>query len=117
MIKYSDIADMATWQNSQQESELWLSKTHGFVFLGDFSNMDPLFINICTLLQCKKTTTEVIPSKIFGIIFTTEPKYFFATGSSNHLQKILYCPSIQKLRENGAFKKTFWQYIRNLDMI
>lgn len=118
MTNYLDIANTTTWATDQQDSyPIWQNnKSQTFVFIGDDLASDTLFNNMCYMMQCN--TSDINTDQVnFGLIFTQDEQSFFQTGKTNRVEKILFCPSLEFLRTNGALKKTLWQYFGNLGMI
>lgn len=117
MTTYLDIANSVSWATKENKTAIWhnnFEKT--FVFIGKNIEDDPLFLNICKVLQCKKSS-EDCENINYGIIFTEDEKCFFQTGKTERVETILFCPLLDNLRMNGALKKTLWQYFSNFGML
>ena len=117
MVTYIDIANTVTWSKTGKSSPVWVTPNNqSFMFIGDALEEDELFTNIYQFLQCEKRSS--VSAKVnFGIVFTNDTLSFFQMAKSDTINKILFCPSCDLMRANGAFKKTLWQYMGNLGMI
>lgn len=117
MITYNDIANSVTWSKPGKSMQPWITPNKKlFMFIGERLEEDTLFNSICDYLQCQKDA--IATQKIhFGIVFIEDSQNFFQIGKSDAIDKILFCPSLDLMRTNGAFKKTLWQYMGNLGMI
>ena len=117
MVAYTDIANTVIWSKPGKSLPVWVTPLEqSIMFAGDGLEDDELFTSICDFLQCKKSTGNVKKIK-FGIVFTDDSLNFFQIGKSDTVEKILFSPSLDLMRENGAFKKTLWHYLGILGMI
>lgn len=53
----------------------------------------------------------------FGIVFSLDSNTSFQHGRTAHLDRIIFSPSLTRLRQNGVLKKTLWLYFHKLGIM